>query len=359
MHKSFFLKTTLIASVIMAANSQAFELDKHPVTASATITMPSSSAAVGTKKQVMLMNIKLTAKEKQKILSNLSKKITLENLTRSDLPSTIDLGMNNVPVLDQGMHGSCVTFASTAIMDAVIGKGDYISQLCNLELGSYFEKNGYMPSGWEGAFGPLILDQMMRFGYVSQENQKTKSCAGVVNYPTNDQDNQGNPMTLRQFKNLSENYLDENGNENWAWVPLMNAFDRFDSNYDVEDAKRTLIGIKKSLANGQRLTFGTFLLTSEDCNDIACATYHAKNDTWAMTDSIKSHPMFIGGHEMVITGYDDNAVAIDKDGMKHQGLLILRNSWGENVGDHGNYYMSYDYFIDMAIEVQKIIAYYL
>ncbi len=38
----------------------------------------------------------------------------------------------------------------------------------------------------------------------------------------------------------------------------------------------------------------------------------------------------------------------------NQGLLTLRNSWGEEVGDHGNYYMSYDYFLKLAVEEQVI-----
>lgn len=57
---------------------------------------------------------------------------------------------------------------------------------------------------------------------------------------------------------------------------------------------------------------------------------------------------------MIITGYDDNAIAVDADGQPHHGLLTLRNSWGEAVGDHGNFYMSYDYFKILAIEVQRI-----
>lgn len=42
----------------------------------------------------------------------------------------VELGMNSVPVLDQGSYGTCVTFATTAAMDAVLGLGDYISQQC-------------------------------------------------------------------------------------------------------------------------------------------------------------------------------------------------------------------------------------
>ena len=52
-----------------------------------------------------------------------------------------NIGMNNVPVLDQGRHGSCATFAATGALDAALtkpsGELGYISQLCNLDLGNY------------------------------------------------------------------------------------------------------------------------------------------------------------------------------------------------------------------------------
>jgi C1A family cysteine protease len=39
------------------------------------------------------------------------------------------------------------------------------------------------------------------------------------------------------------------------------------------------------------------------------------------------------GHEMIIIGYNDNAK-----------VLKLRNSWGPDRGDNGDFYMSYDYY---------------
>ncbi|MGF2339111.1 C1 family peptidase, partial [Acinetobacter baumannii] len=65
---------------------------------------------------------------------------------------------------------------------------------------------------------------------------------------------------------------------------------------------------------------------------------------------------FFGGHEMIITGYDDNAIAVDDNGREHKGLFTLRNSWGEQFGDKGNFYMSYDYFKVLTIEAQRIRA---
>jgi len=350
--KKTILRSALITTLFFAPHLQAFELSKQAVHATVNLNMPNANGIA--KKQITLMNIKLTAKEKETILQRLPRKINFSN--SGELPAAVNLGMNKVPVLDQGQHGTCVTFASTAAVDALIGKGDYVSQLCSLELGAYFEEKGYMPSGWEGTFGPMVLDQLFRFGYVNQTNQRKNSCAGVFEYPATDEADTGKTLTLDEFKKQSENMVDKDNFPAWAWTPLLNVFDRFYNPLkDAEDIKRVLTNIKQSLANGHRVTFGAFLMTSKVCNDIACASYHVKNDTWALTPSIVKNPVILGGHEMVITGYDDNAVASDAEGVKHTGLLILRNSWSQDAGDNGNYYMTYDYFMKLAIEAQKVM----
>ena len=84
------------------------------------------------------------------------------------------------------------------------------------------------------------------------------------------------------------------------------------------------------------------------------------NDSWVLSDKIRRDfergEANIAGHEMIITGFDDGAVAIDNAGKHHLGLLTLRNSWSSQAGDHGEFYMSYDYFMNFAIEVHQIHA---
>src|SRR5262245_38948069 len=46
-----------------------------------------------------------------------AKNLNAEKVTANLLPANIELGMENVPVLDQGNHGTCVTFAVTATID--------------------------------------------------------------------------------------------------------------------------------------------------------------------------------------------------------------------------------------------------
>lgn len=351
MHKPLIFGLPLIAAAIMASEAQAFEFGK-PVTTSVVVTKQSAKAKLAAKsgaakKEITLMNIKLTPREAHSLFS-----YTPNNSKPTiNLPPTVNLGMNGVPVLDQGMHGTCVTFAITAAIDAVLGKGDYVSQLCNLELGSYLENKSFYPSGWWGSFGPWVLDQIMRFGIVSKENQKFKSCANVTEYPTSNFLEEGSPMSLGEFKRMGEDL-------SMKLYPVyrMNFFQRFESRFlDSDQADRVLTQVKQSLINGNRITFGTFIVLSPYCSAGACASYHATQDTWALTKELETPPYGMGGHEMVIFGYDDKAVAIDQEGKRHQGLLMLRNSWGEEVGDNGNYYMTYDYFKKFVGEVQEIV----
>ncbi len=349
MQKRFVLRTSIIAASLLATHVQAFQLGK-PIKTSVVITNQKALATDKAKrKDVVVMNVSLTQKERDILMSYQPKHTKLATANKN-LPSVVNLGMNHVPVLDQGLHGSCVTFAMTAAIDAVIGRGDYVSQLCNLELGAGLEKTSYLPSGWDGSFGPWVLDQIMRFGIVNKENQQTKGCAGVTDYPTMDMFSEGKPMSIDEFNAISEAL-------NYKLYPVtkMSFFQRLDTHFaDTDKAELALSQVKESLSNGNRVVFGTFLVLSPYCSAGACATYHQSQDTWALTKEIELPPYQTGGHEMVITGYDDNAIATDQEGNQYQGLLTLRNSWGEEVGDNGNYYMTYDYFKKFVGEVDEI-----
>ena len=141
-----------------------------------------------------------------------------------------------------------------------------------------------------------------------------------------------------------------------CWLRLFSNDQVFGWKTDAPEKMQDVVGnVKRALANGHRLTFGAFLILQPYCRAGAGASYRASMDTWALTSSLETPPYEIAGHEVVITGYDDNAFAYDAHGGKHQGLLTLRNSWGNDAGNRGDYYMSYDYFVKYASEVQEII----
>jgi hypothetical protein len=306
-------------------------------------------------KSVFLMNLQLSDAEKKFFSQRRSQKNIQKSLQEpSDYdipivrpPSRIQLGMNRVPVLDQGRHGTCVTFAVTGALNALIIKGDPISQLCSLELGAHLENNGYIMSGWDGTLGRFVLHQIEQFGMISQKKQRELGCAGTQIYPMDNEFDQGTPMTLEEFKSKSEPV-------SFTWETFLNFEESFGINTHPEYQGHLLLSrTKNALAAGQRLTMGVMLPSA--CDVGACATYHATHDTWALTSEVDlQSEEILGGHEMIITGYDDNAIAKDKNGKKHKGLFTLRNSWGTDMGDQGEFYMSYDFFKLYLAELYKI-----
>jgi hypothetical protein len=116
------------------------------------------------------MDPKLTPQQVRMILNYHPKQIHQNSdYNNTPLPAKVFIGMNGVPVLDQGKYGTCVTFAITAAIDAILGKGDYISQLCNLKLGEYFSSKAIMlGSGWWGASGETVLSQLNAFGFINK-----------------------------------------------------------------------------------------------------------------------------------------------------------------------------------------------
>lgn len=280
-------------------------------------------------------------------------------------PSAISLGMNGVPVLDQGPHDTCVTFAVTAALDAALYKqGDYISQLCNLELGEYLhEQNPQQPSGWDGAKAESILSQIKMNGIITKQYQTNFGCADVYQYPINNDGYQGNAMSISEFNKHSDAAAK---NINWTTLyPKKNAADITLSPIEY------LAMIKVALSHGHRVLLGTIILPIGSVG--ATSTYKVKADTWAVTplvqetvdillDNVEKQlrlnphaEVSLPLHEMIITGYDDNAVSYDENNIPHTGILTMRSSWGANVGDHGDFYMNYDYFYALSLSTIELI----
>lgn len=314
-------------------------------------------------KDIVLLKIQLSETEKQRLSLKAKQALSLHSKVntsvlgekKSKLPGNVQLGMNDVPVLDQGPHGSCVTFAVSAAIDALLNNGDYISQLCQLQLGNYLEMNGYQPSGWEGSLGRKVLAQMETFGFVTKDDQENNGCGGLTSYPADDPETPTSTITPEAYRQMSHALVDPNEENYILWDSI---FDINQAVFDRRDPQGVLDEVKSSLNAGDRLAFGV-LLWDVDLGVAGAVGSHVANfDTWVLTPEI-ARDVYLrrdaeGGHEMVITGYDDNAVAIDDKGREHQGLLTIRNSWGTSIGNRGDFYMTYDYFKMFVIEVDRI-----
>lgn len=316
------------------------------------------SASSANKKTIKILKLNLSNKIKKSLLSRANPKTSLIE-HQASTPQSKQLGMNNTPVLDQGPYGTCVTFAATAVVDSLIGQGDYISQLCQLELGTYLEStsNGTYPSGWDGSYGDIVLGQMSTYGIISKKNQYTQGCDGLRYYPSYIEiDTSKYIMDPQYFTTLSEKLDDKQ----ITWEQSLSMEEAFS---DPTSPQRVLLDIKKEINNGNRVQFGVILSAIHQGVVGATGTYISKFDTWVLNDEAINELIKImdgddsadlGGHEMVITGYDDNAIIVDDKNIEHQGVITLRNSWGTQAGNNGDFYMTYDYFNMFADEVYKI-----
>lgn len=319
-------------------------------------------------KKISLMRIELSPKAERYLANEASNqnmtKTLFSTAYNTSLPLSGTVGMNGVPVLDQGQHGSCATFADTGAIDAAYGKTDYISQLCNLELGSYLEeeakKAGYdYPSGWKGSLNEIVLGQINKYGIVNMDTQKREGCGTkqkVYVYPLNNEKDEGVPITETDFRKISAPTI------SFHSKMLLSAEDAFSRRANTE---KVLNNIKQAITRGNRVVIGFLIDVNDDLKYVNGATgayRDVANDSWVLTPKIvgdaKIPKKIRAGHAVIIVGYDDTAEIIGSDAKRtrHKGVLTIRNSWSEEAGDKGEYYMSYDYFKLLGMETIEIGA---
>lgn len=311
---------------------------------------PQGAVEGGKNDTVELLDLKLSDEAKAALKARVDamtkspKSIPQGAFPEMSLPASKSLGMGHVPILDQGRHGSCVTFAVTGALDVAMGKGNEISQLCSLSVGRYLQEHGWQCcSGWHGSYGSTVLRQITQYGYMTQSQQMIYGCGGLRMYPSLDGDNEGKPMELSTFSRY-RSFLP--GAVYYTKVASLNE----SLKSGALDPESILRAVKQSIASNQRVVFGVLIDT--DAPNYGLVWHRMPYDSWAMSDKIADdvrRGRVHAGHEMIITGYDDNASIAGQ-----RGVLTIRNSWGSLAGDGGTYYMSYEYFILMSLDAQAI-----
>jgi hypothetical protein len=302
-------------------------------------------------KRVSMLKLSLTRETKNNLAQRITGLVRHPNMTPTagHYPRTVQLGMNAVPVLDQGEHGSCMTFASTAAVDAAIGKGDYVSQLCQLDLNQYLNHNAFVQRNWEGGWGQDLFSQITMFGIVPKAVQTAGGCLGRVDYPLSGEE-VTDELSVFDYHQISEPIQDYG----LSFNPLI-LKEQINSN--LSDRERILYQIKSILRQGERVTCSVILMGQLRYDDTPTGSHHVTKDTWVllpqMADELADDEES-SGHAFVITGYDDDGIAVDATGQFHRGLLTLRNSWGSSVGDQGDFYMTYSYFKAALLEAHHV-----
>lgn len=274
------------------------------------------------------------------------------NLASRRLPTSYYHTMT-MPVLDQGVWGTCATFASTIAIDELLGLHDNqaVSQLCHLELSRALDSNNTVGS-WDGADIIGVLNQIEQYGYINYSYQYHYGCGGLKSYPINSHDN-GQALPIDLF--LKHSIRNQFRHQYWQ--------DLYQDQLPLH--KDPVILAKEALHSGKLLVIG--LVLSMPDLEFGMGEYKGiKKDAWVMTPAVMASLDHLDddhfvGHAMVVTGYDDHACAYyskqsgDKIISKKEcGLFKLRNSWSSKAGDQGDFYVSYDYFRVFSVELVAI-----
>ena len=212
------------------------------------------------------------------------------------LPARVDLRTQMPPVANQGTIGACTAHALSALM-------------------WYLEhRNG---NGAHGLLSRLFL-------YFNEREME-----GTINEDAG--------ASLRTgIKSLVRSGIC--GEELWPYEENRFAERPSDEAYaDAADHKairyarvNDLYGMKACLSQGYPVAFGVDVYPSFE-SDETCTSGNIPMPS--------SGEESLGGHAVLAVGYDDE-----------RQTLIIRNSWGQEAGDHGYFYLPYDYFTRYAMD---------
>lgn len=102
---------------------------------------------------------------------------------------------------------------------------------------------------------------------------------------------------------------------------------RFNRAVEVVGLVETLASLRACLALDRPFVVGIVIYASFESDEVA--------RTGIVPLPVVSREACLGGHAILIVGYDD-----------HRRVFIARNSWGEDWGDHGHFYLPYEYLLD-------------
>jgi len=135
-------------------------------------------------------------------------------------------------------------------------------------------------------------------------------------------------------------------------------FDAKPSHAAIEDAKKHKISgyatipvdenlttaIESHIAAGWAVLIAVSLYKSFESDEVAKSGMVPLPNPQTYNDPKDPQDPFIGGHEMLIVGYD-----------RQSQLFLVRNSWGKGWGESGNCYVPYDYLTNSNLGIEFTI----
>ena len=248
-------------------------------------------------------------KVKKLLTQNNTKK--LKAPSAAGLPHSVDNRQWCSPIEDQGQLGSCTANAGVGMYEYMENKafGRYIDGSRLFLYKATRLLMGQEGIGDSGAYIRTTLGAIRLFGIPHEEF-----------WPYSDQADKFDIMP-----------------DAWLWAFGQNyksmAYFRLDTSADGnENVQR----IKQYVVNGYAVDFGFEVFSS----------YTDSNSNGGIFPYPSPNESIVGGHSILIVGYDDSKVAKNhRDGNTKTGCFLIRNSWGTSWGDQGYGWFPYEYFM--------------
>ncbi len=227
--------------------------------------------------------------------------------TQQPLPKKVDLRKEMSPVVNQYDIGSCTANALAACLEYIQLKQQKVA---GIQIHEFDEKHFYNLSRLFVYYNTrsLIGMEMEDSGGYLRDGIKSLAYKGAcreILWPYT--------RTLL-FRKPDEDAYNE------AFKNRISDYARI----------KSLKEMKQALANGFPFVFGFIVYEGFESDEVY------------RTGIMKMPRLFersLGGHAVCAVGYDDDFVFPDK----RKGAMIIRNSWGEEFGDKGHFYMPYDF----------------
>jgi len=221
--------------------------------------------------------------------------------TSTVLPKNVDLRSACSPIVDQGELGSCTANAIASGLreywETLSGKLTLLSRLWLYWEERYLEGTVNEDAGAYIRDGMKVLQKM--------------GCAPESDWP----------YDVSKFKQIPPTTATTDAKQ-----------------FKITEYHRltTLILLKSALAEGYPVVTGIMVYDSFESNQVAQT---------GIVPLPKRGEQFLGGHAVLAVGYQDDVKN------KGQGVVICRNSWGENWGDNGYFYLPYSYFTSYVTDM--------
>lgn len=214
------------------------------------------------------------------------------------LPASTDLRHFYGPICNQGQLGSCTAFAALQWFSALRVQSGY-PWVEYSELAQYYEERVLQNTVNEdsGATTEEALTVLETFGPMAETRD---------------------PYNIANFRNPPPS----------DWLSHIKLLDKQARWISRNPDGKLIPPIKNALAHNHPIVFGFICFDTLESREAAM--------TGLVVRPVSINP--IGGHDCNIVGYDDHKV-VGPD----VGACLIRNQWDEGWGDHGYFWLSYEY----------------